>query len=107
MYSKLLCSARRRTVTVKYDNDVFDANEDAQNNMMVLLKSFDLGGTTAYIRSTNEVTHALTKDQCNELSVLMLQAVQNLYATYWQLKDKLAKCTTFEELEEFDLSWPD
>lgn len=107
MYSKLLCSARRRTVTVKYDNDVFDANEDAQNNMMVLLKSFDLGGTTAYIRSTNEATHALTKDQCNELSVLMLQAVQNLYATYWQLKDKLAKCTTFEELEEFDLSWPD
>lgn len=104
---KVTMQRKRRTITVKYDNDVFDANEDAQNNMMVLLKSLDLGSTTAYVRSTNETTHTLTKDQCNELSVLMLQAVQNLYATYWQLKDKLAKCTTFEELEEFDLSWPD
>lgn len=97
---------KRKTVTVAYDNDVFDANEDAQNNMMVLLKSLDLGATTAYIRSTNETTHALTKAQCNELSVLMLQAVQNLYATYWQLKDKLAKCTTYDELNNFDLTWP-
>ena len=97
---------KRKTVTVAYDNDVFDANEDAQNNMMVLLKSLDLGATTAYIRSTNETTHALTKAQCNELSILMLQAVQNLYATYWQLKDKLAKCTTYDELNNFDLTWP-
>lgn len=102
---KFTMQQKRRTITVSYDNDVFDANEDAQSNMMVLLKSLDLGADKVYIRSTNETTHALTKDQCNELSALMLQAIQNLYSTYWTLKDNLAKCTTYDELNNFDTSW--
>ena len=32
---KVTIQRKRRTVTVKYDNDVFDANEDAQSNMML------------------------------------------------------------------------
>lgn len=102
---KATMKRKRLVLTVKYDNDNFDANENAQDNMVVLLKSFDLGADIAYIRSASETTHAFNQAQCGELSVLMLQAVQGLYAEYWAMKDKLAKCSTYAELDAFDLTW--
>lgn len=104
---KFTMKKNRQNITVEFDNDVFDANESAQDNMMVLLKSFDMGAETAYVRSTSETTHAFSRVECNRLAGLMLSAVQNLYSKYWSLKDNLAACTTYEELEKFDTTWPE
>lgn len=100
---KSVMTAKRQALTVSYDADTFDANEDAQANMIVLLKSFDLGATSVSIRSTTEQTHTFNKEHTQELSMLMLQAVNNLYSKYWEYKDALYNCKTIEEVEA--ISW--
>ena len=96
---KAVMQARRNAIQVKFDGDTFDANESAQENMIVLLKAFDLGAPAVQIRSATEVTHAFDKDACQQLSLAMLQAVQALYAEYWELKNRLAACETIAEVE--------
>ena len=96
---KAVMRTRRNAIQVKFDGDTFDANESAQENMIVLLKAFDLGAPAVQIRSTNEVTHTFDKDTCQQLSLAMLQAVQALYAEYWELKNRLAACETIAEVE--------
>lgn len=100
---KSVMTSKRQALTVAYDSDTFDANEDAQANMIVLLKSFDLGATSVSIRSTTEQTHTFNKEHTQELSMLMLQAVNNLYSKYWEYKDALYNCKTIEEVET--ISW--
>ena len=100
---KAVMQAKRKNVKVKYDNDTFDANEEAQSNMIVLLKAFDLGAKTVSIRSSTEETHVFDKEHCQELSLIMLSAVQAIYDQYWDLKDLLANCETVEEVES--ISW--
>lgn len=94
---------KRQNVKVYYDNDTFDANEEAQANMIVLLKAFDLGVQTVSIRSSTEETHTFDKEHCQELSLIMLSAVQAIFDQYWVLKDELAECETVEEVEA--ISW--
>ena len=96
---KQIMQTKRQTLKVDYDDDQFDANETAQANMIVLLKSFDLGAKEVSIRSATEKTHSFNQTQCNELALLMASAVNNLYTEYWQYKDTLAKCTTKEEVD--------
>ena len=100
---KAIMQAKRKNVKVNYDNDTFDANEEAQSNMIVLLKAFDLGAKTVSIRSSTEETHVFDKEHCQELSLIMLSAVQAIYNQYWDLKDLLANCETVEEVEA--ISW--
>ena len=54
---KRIMQTRRNAAQVKFDGDTFDANESAQENMIVLLKAFDLGAPAVQIRSATEVTH--------------------------------------------------
>ena len=96
---------RRNAIQVEFDGDTFDANESAQENMIVLLKAFDLGAPAVQIRSATEVTHTFDKDTCQQLSLVMLQAVQALYAEYWELKNRLATCETVAEVEA--ITWPE
>ena len=96
---KSTMQTKRQSLKVDYDDDQFDANETAQANMIVLLKSFDLGAASVSIRSATEKTHSFNQTQCNELALLMASAVNNLYDKYWQHKDALAKCTTTEEVD--------
>lgn len=100
---KAVMQAKRQNAKVNYDNDTFDANEEAQANMIVLLKAFDLGAQTVSIRSSTEETHVFDKEHCQELSLIMLSAVQAIYDQYWDLKDLLANCETVEEVEA--ISW--
>ena len=102
---KSIMQTRRNAIQVKYDGDTFDANESAQENMIVLLKAFDLGAPAVQIRSATEVTHAFDKDTCQQLSLVMLQEVQALYAEYWELKNRLAVCETVAEVEA--IIWPE
>ena len=102
---KQIMRNKRQNVKVNYDNDTFDANEEAQANMVVLLKAFDLGAPAVQIRSATEVTHTFDKDTCQQLSLVMLQAVQALYAEYWKLKNRLAACETIAEVEA--IAWPE
>lgn len=97
---KSTMQSKRQALKVDYDDDQFDANEDAQANMIVLLKSFDLGATSVSIRSTTEKTHTFNKEHTQELSLLMLQAVNELYDKYWELKDALSKCETVDAVNE-------
>ena len=97
---KNVMTTKRQALKVSYDDDQFDANEDAQANMIVLLKSFDLGATSVSIRSTTEKTHTFNKEHTQELSLLMLQAVNELYDKYWELKDALSKCETVDAVNE-------
>ena len=101
---QIMCN-KRQNVKVNYDNDTFDANEEAQANMIVLLKAFDLGAQTVSIRSSTEETHTFDKEHCQELSLIMLNAVQAIFNQYWVLKDELADCETVEEVE--GISWND
>ena len=96
---KSIMQTKRQTLKVDYGDDQFDANETAQANMIVLLKSFDLGAKEVSIRSATEKTHSFNQTQCNELALLMADAVNNLYDEYWQYKDALAKCATKEEVD--------
>ena len=96
---KSIMQSRRNAIQVEFDGDTFDANESAQENMIVLLKAFDLGAPAVQIRSATEVTHTFDKDTCQHLSLVMLQAVQALYAEYWELKNRLAACETIAEVE--------
>lgn len=96
---KSIMQTRRNAIRVKFDGDTFDANESAQENMIVLLKAFDLGAPAVQIRSATEVTHTFDKDTCQQLSLAMLQAVQALYAEYWEIKNRLAACETVAEVE--------
>lgn len=96
---KSTMQAKRQALKVDYDDDQFDANETAQANMNTLLQAFNLGATSVSIRSVNEVTHTFNQAHCNELALLMADAVNNLYGEYWQYKDALAQCTTTEEVE--------
>ena len=102
---KSIMQARRNAVQVGFGGDTFDANESAQENMIVLLKAFDLGAPAVQIRSATEVTHTFDKDTCQQLSLAMLQAVQALYAEYWELKNRLAACETIAEVEA--ITWPE
>lgn len=92
--------AKRDALTCYYDGDEFDCNTNAQNNINSLLLFAETmkDDATVSIRSSNETTHDFTKVQLNELSALMVQAVNTLYAQYWELKDALAKATTVEEV---------
>ena len=96
---KSIMQTRRNAIQVEFGGDTFDANESAQENMIVLLKAFDLGAPAVQIRSATEVTHTFDKDTCQQLSLVMLQAVQALYAEYWELKNRLAACETVAEVE--------
>ena len=96
---KSIMQTRRNAIQVEFGGDTFDANESAQENMIVLLKAFDLGAPAVQIRSATEVTHKFDKDTCQQLSLVMLQAVQALYAEYWELKNRLAACETVAEVE--------
>ena len=102
---KRIMQTRRNAIQVKFAGDTFDANESAQENMIVLLKAFDLGAPAVQIRSATEVTHTFDKDTCQQLSLAMLQAVQALYAEYWELKNRLAACETIAEVEA--ITWPE
>ena len=102
---KSIMQARRNAIQVEFDGDTFDANESAQENMIVLLKAFDLGAPAVQIRSATEVTHTVDKDTCQQLSLVMLQAVRALYAEYWELKNRLAACETVAEVEA--IAWPE
>ena len=102
---KSIMQTRRNAIQVEFGGDTFDANESAQENMIVLLKAFDLGAPAVQIRSATEVTHAFAKDTCQQLSLVMLQAVQALYAEYWELKNRLAACETIAEVEA--ITWPE
>ena len=102
---KRIMQTRRNAIQVEFDGDTFDANESAQENMIVLLKAFDLGAPAVRIRSATEVTHTFDKDTCQQLSLVMLQAVQALYAEYWELKNQLAACETVTEVEA--ITWPE
>ena len=100
---KQIMRNKRQNVKVNYDNDTFDANEEAQANMIVLLKAFDLGAKTVSIRSSTEETRVFDKEHCQELSLIMLSAVQAIYDQYWDLKDLLSNCETVEEVE--NITW--
>lgn len=100
---KQIMRNKKQNVKVNYDNDTFDANEEAQSNMIVLLKAFDLGAKTVSIRSSTEETHVFDKEHCQELSLIMFNAVQAIYDQYWDLKDLLSNCETVEEVES--ISW--
>lgn len=100
---KQIMRNKRQNVKVNYDNDTFDANEEAQSNMIVLLKAFDLGAQAVSIRSSTEETRVFDKEHCQELSLIMLNAVQEIYNQYWVLKDLLANCETVEEVE--NITW--
>ena len=102
---KSIMQTRRNAIQVEFDGDTFDANESAQENMIVLLKAFDLGAPAVQIRSATEVTHTFDKDTCQQLSLVMLQAAQALYAEYWELKNRLAACETIAEVEA--IAWPE
>jgi hypothetical protein len=102
---KSIMRTRRNAIQVEFEGDTFDANESAQENMIVLLKAFDLGAPAVQIRSATEVTHTFDKDTCQQLSLVMLQAVQALYAEYWELKNRLAACETIAEVEA--IAWPE
>ena len=102
---KRIMQARRNAIQVEFDGDMFDDNESAQENMVVLLNAFDLGAPAVQIRSATEVTHTFDKDTCQQLSLVMLQAVQALYAEYWELKNRLAACETIAEVEA--IAWPE
>ena len=99
---KATMQAKRNALTCEYNNDVFDCNEQAQNNMTSLMGFANLGMTEFSIRSTTETTHTLNNIQLIELATLMSKAINDLYSEYWQYKNALYECESKEEIDEIE-----
>ena len=97
---KATMQAKRNALTCEYNNDVFDCNEQAQNNMTSLMGFVNLGMTEFSIRSTTEVTHTFNSTQLIELATLMSKVINDLYNEYWQYKNALYECKSKEEIDE-------
>ena len=99
---KSIMQTKRNVLTCEYDDDVFDCNEQAQNNMTSLMGFANLGMNEFFIRSTNEHTHVFTSEQLVELATLMSKAINNLYSEYWSYKNALYECKTKEEIDKIE-----
>lgn len=99
---KSIMQSKRNVLTCEYNNDVFDCNEQAQNNMTSLMGFANLGMTEFSIRSTTEITHTLNNTQLIELATLMSKAINDLYSEYWQYKNALYECKSKEEIDEIE-----
>ena len=97
---KATMQAKRNALTCEYNNDVFDCNEQAQNNMTSLMGFANLGTVEFSIRSTNERTHTFNNTQLIELATLMSKVINDLYNEYWQYKNALYECKSKEEIDE-------
>ena len=100
---KLEMISEKNNALVEYDNDKFNANNSAQDNMNALLNYATIGKNTFEIRSANEVTHIFNSDQLRELAVAMFTAIDNIYCRYWLLKDELKAAGTKDEI--LKISW--
>ena len=100
---KLEMISEKNNALVEYDNDKFNANNSAQDNMNALLNYATIGKNTFEIRSANEVTHIFNSDQLRELAVAMFTAIDNIYCRYWLLKDELKAAETEDEV--LKISW--
>ena len=100
---KLEMISEKNNALVEYDNDKFNANSSAQDNMNALLNYATIGKNTFEIRSANEVTHIFNSDQLRELAVAMFTAIDNIYCRYWLLKDELKAAETEDEV--LKISW--
>ena len=96
---KSIMQIRRNALTCEYDDDIFDCNEQAQNNMTSLMGFANLGMNEFSIRSTNEHTHTFNNTQLVELATLMSKAVNDLYSEYWGYKNTLYECQSKEEID--------
>src|SRR5574344_1450812 len=93
----------RENLTVSYDNDMFDCNSNAQNNMNSLITGAQFGLTEFNIRSVNEITHTFNTDQLKDLAILMNHAVDDIYKKYWNLKNEIRLANTKSDLSK--ISW--
>lgn len=93
----------RNKLTCDYNEDTFDCNMNAQNNMTTLLTFANVAPDSTFnVRSASEKTHTLNFAQLSELSQVMLNRVNELYAYYWSVKDSVHKAETEEELNQID-----
>lgn len=93
----------RNNLTCDYNEDKFDCNMNAQANMTTLLTFGNMSPDSTFsIRSASEKTHTLDFKQLSELSQVMLNRVNDLYAYYWSVKDSVHKAETEEELNQID-----
>ena len=99
---KSIMQTKRNVLTCEYDDDVFDCNEQAQNNMTSLMGFANLGMNEFFIRSTNEHTHTFNSTQLVELATLMSKAVNDLYSEYWGYKNALYECKSKEEIDRIE-----
>ena len=99
---KATMQAKRNALTCEYNNDVFDCNEQAQNNMTSQMGFANLGVTEFSIRSTTEVTRTFNSTQLIELATLMSKTINDLYSEYWQYKNALYECKSKEEIDEIE-----
>ena len=99
---KSIMKSKRNALTCEYNNDVFDCNEQAQNNMTSQMGFANLGVTEFSIRSTTEVTRTFNSTQLIELATLMSKTINDLYSEYWQYKNALYECKSKEEIDEIE-----
>ena len=93
----------RNNLTCDYNEDKFDCNMNAQANMTTLLTFGTMSPDSTFnIRSASEKTHTLNFEQLGELSQVMFNRVNELYAYYWTVKDLIHKAETEEELNQID-----
>lgn len=93
----------RNNLTCDYNEDKFDCNMNAQANMTTLLTFGNMSPNSTFnVRSTSEKTHTLNFERLSELSQVMLNRVNDLYAYYWSVKDSVHKAETEEELNQID-----
>lgn len=100
---KFQFETNRNNLTCDYNEDKFDCNMNAQANMTTLLTFGNMSPDSTFnVRSTSEKTHTLNFAQLSELSQVMLNRVNELYAYYWSVKDSVHKAETEEELNQID-----
>ena len=86
----------------EFDDDIFDVDETSQSNILAQIKVAELLQDTeaTYIyRSKTNKDHLLTVSELQQLGLKIAQKVNEIYKKSWDLKAKVDKATTAEEVE--------
>lgn len=88
---------------VCYGNDIYDVDELSQSNissLILMMTANKLPSTATVIyRSKTNVNRTLTLEQLIELGGQIGMKVSSIYTISWNLKERVDKATTKEEVE--------
>ena len=94
------------TDSAVFNEDLFDIDQVSQNNILGMIQVSQLNPDESALytyRSRTNINHKLTAKQLVELGVAIALKIQEIYQKSWELKAKVDKALTEEEIN--NINW--